>query len=98
MDIAPAEPVDPAPDNAWRLDRHVPIALIGALLLQTAWLGWWASGVAFRLDDHERRVSSLERTEVIQTQQFTSIAERLARIDERLTILVQERPRPREQP
>ena len=83
-------------EAGWHLDRHVPVALIGALLMQTAWLGWWASGVAFRLDDHERRVSSLERTESIQTQQFTSIAERLAHIDERLSLLLQERQRPRE--
>jgi hypothetical protein len=63
MDIAPAEPVAPAPDNTWHLDRRVPIALIGAVVLQTLGVAWWAAGVTFRLDDHERRVVVLEHSD-----------------------------------
>ena len=97
MDIPPMEPAAPAPDDAWHFDKRVPLALIGALVLQTLGIAWWASGVTFRLDDHERRVGLLERSDAAQLAQFTAIAERLARIDERLAILVEqhrlERPR-----
>lgn len=90
MDIAPPEPASVSQDAAWHLDKRVPLAMIGALALQTFGIAWWAAGVTFRLDDHERRVASLERTEAVQTQQFATIAERLARIDERLVLLIQE--------
>lgn len=104
MDIAPAEPIAAPPDQTWHLDRRVPLALIGALALQTLGVAWWAASVSFRVDDHERRVVLLERSDSTQVVQFAAITERLARIDERLAILVEqhrlETPRParREQP
>lgn len=45
-----------AAEGAWHLDRKVPVAIIGALLMQTMALGWWAS----KLDS---RVESLERAD-----------------------------------
>ena len=40
--------------DGWHLDRRVPISLIVTILLQTAGLVWWASGV-------ENRVAALEK-------------------------------------
>ena len=37
----------------WQMDRRIPVALVAALLLQSASVIWWASGL-------EGRVSSLE--------------------------------------
>jgi hypothetical protein len=101
MDISPDDPAATPAETSWHFDKRVPLAMLGALVLQTVSIAWWASGVTFRLEDHERRVTALERTEAIQTQQFTTIAERLARIDERLELmLLDRRPRQpaREQP
>jgi len=35
----------------WHLDRQVPLALIGAILIQTGAAFWWASSINERVDD-----------------------------------------------
>lgn len=105
MDIAPAEPVASAPDDAWHLDRRVPIALIGAILLQTFLLGVAWQNIVSTLAEHERhfartdaRVEAVEMSDRQQAATFATIAERLARIDERLTILVEQHRGERSRP
>jgi hypothetical protein len=98
MDIPPADLAARPLNTAWQLDRRVPLALIGALGLQTLGVAWWAASVTFRLDDHERRVVTLEHSDTAQLLQFTAITERLARIDERLAILVEEHRPERQRP
>lgn len=44
------------PDDTWHLDKRVPIALIGALILQTFAFGWWASAITSRVELLERQV------------------------------------------
>lgn len=45
----------------WRIDRHVPLALIfsiiSAITVQTIAASWWAAGVSFRISDLEQRMS-----------------------------------------
>lgn len=41
----------------WRIDRHVPLALIFAIAVQTLGAFWWAAGVSFRISDLEQRMS-----------------------------------------
>lgn len=41
-------------DGAWHLDKKVPLALIFAILVQTAMGFWWASGLTERVVVLER--------------------------------------------
>lgn len=36
--------------DTWKLDRHIPIAVIFALLAQTGGVVWWASTISSRVD------------------------------------------------
>jgi hypothetical protein len=49
---------DRDPDTHWTLDRRVPLALILALVLQTAGLVWWASSLSERVNTLERRAEA----------------------------------------
>lgn len=44
----------------WHLDRRIPIALILAIIGQTAGAVWWASTISGTVADHARRVTLLE--------------------------------------
>lgn len=55
----PDERVDPPIAGGWRLDKHVPIALIVAIGLQTGGIIWWASSINARVATLET-----ERTEL----------------------------------
>ena len=61
MDISPDDPAATPAETSWHFDKRVPLAMLGALVLQTVSIAWWASGVTFRLEDHERRVTALAR-------------------------------------
>jgi hypothetical protein len=42
----------------WHLDKRVPVALIFAMLVQTAGVVWWGATTSERLSNLERRVES----------------------------------------
>lgn len=44
----------PTEDNKWHLDKKVPIALILAIVGQTAMGVWWASNISTRVDNLEK--------------------------------------------
>ena len=44
---------DPA-SAGWHADKRVPLAIIGAIFLQTFGLGWYVSGQSARLDNVEK--------------------------------------------
>jgi hypothetical protein len=60
-------------DGRWHVDRRVPIATLGALLIQTAAVVWWASSLS-------ERVNNLERQAVLTAPQ----ADRLTRVEVKL--------------
>lgn len=66
--------------ESWHLDRRVPLALIFALLVQTAGIVWWAATLQAENEGQETRISRLEQ----QNAQSTVLGERLARLEERL--------------
>jgi hypothetical protein len=37
-------------EGTWKLDRHIPIAVIFAMLVQTGGAVWWAAGISSRVD------------------------------------------------
>ena len=55
------------PEQKWKVDRSVPVALILGMLVQTGAVVWWAATTSSRVD-------ALEKTQVT--------AERVARIEE----------------
>jgi hypothetical protein len=71
--MSEAPPESQAREDAWHLDKRVPIALILALLLQTASVVWWGARI-------DARVAMLEATDVSRA----SSSERLARVEENL--------------
>lgn len=54
----PPEVIDPETkmitDRTWRVDKHIPLALILAIFVQTATIAWWAAGVSFRIEQLEK--------------------------------------------
>ena len=62
--------------KSWKFDLQIPVAVVGATLLQTAAVVWWAATM-------DRRVSDIERQIAI----YSRDSERLIRIEERLGFL-----------
>ena len=60
-------------DKRWVLDRHVPLALIVTIVVQTVVAVWGASNLWARVGELEREVATL-----------TPQAERLIRLEEKL--------------
>lgn len=79
-------------DNAWHLDKRVPIALILAIFMQAAVTIWWAAGLSGDVRDMQRRVIVLEASDKDQTEIIRQVRELLARIDERMTIIIRQLP------
>jgi len=62
------------------LDKRVPIALILAILAQTAAGVWWAASQTARLDTAEKRVAVLESNDTKMTEAAAKSAASLAAI------------------
>lgn len=54
-------PLDDVQRQRWHVSKEVSLAVIFAIVSQSAILVWWARGQVARDDDLERRVASLER-------------------------------------
>lgn len=63
-------------DARWHLDKRIPIALIIALLSQTAGAIWWARGI-------EAKVEMLEKATASAAPQ----ADRLTRVEVKLDVV-----------
>lgn len=50
------------PPEPWHLDKRIPIAIIFALLTQTAGAVWWASAMSSNVDALRQADARLERT------------------------------------
>ena len=64
----------------WHLDKKVPLALIFALLIQTATAFWWAAKLESKVDSN-----------TIAVREVSKIKSVVTRIDERVKILLQQR-------
>jgi septal ring factor EnvC (AmiA/AmiB activator) len=53
-------------DNAWHLNKSVPVSLIMAMFLQSAAAIWWASSI-------ESRVGSIAKSDDAQAQQIRTV-------------------------
>jgi uncharacterized coiled-coil protein SlyX len=68
----------------WHLDRKVPLALILALLLQTAGMVWWAASLSSKVAEHTADIGALQANVSHMNNEAGRIREVLARLDERL--------------
>jgi hypothetical protein len=89
---------DQTPPPGWTVDRRIAlptlIMLAGNLLLGI----WLASSAYAHLNEIDRRVTRLEASDGRQADAFAKIADRLARIEERIISLQrQARPDPHSQ-
>lgn len=53
-------------EGGWRIDRHIPIALILTMLGQLVGVVWWGSSMQHALSDHERRIGAQETGKVTE--------------------------------
>ena len=67
--------------DQWHLDKRVPIGFILALLVQSAGIVWWGAGLDGQVDDHDRRIVSLERVDDARTHEMNGIEGRLSRLE-----------------
>lgn len=66
--------------QGWKIDRHIPIAVIFTIIAQTCGAFWWASSV-------DRRIESLERLQAESTEQerrIRALENNAASVEERL--------------
>ena len=68
----------------WHLDKRVPLALILALLVQTAGMVWWAATLSSRVDGHAADIARLVESNSGHAAERQRVAETLARLDERM--------------
>lgn len=80
-------------DGEWKVDRHIPVALIVAVLGQAAVVFWWASQMDARLS----HVEAIQRSTPNPSERIVRVEVGLEAIKERLgeiKTLLMARPRP----
>ena len=64
--------------DTWKIDRHIPLALIVTVLAQGAMIVWWGSGVDSRLTQeaarNDRQDNQIEATEAALGAQEVAFA------------------------
>lgn len=70
--------------TTYRLERHVPLALVAGILLQAGIALWWAATQDSATRYQDLRLAALESRAESERQQGREMLDRLARIEERL--------------
>lgn len=79
---------DDGQDASWHLDKRVPIALVGAILIQTFTLGWWSASMSYRISALEQASPSsvAEFSKLEAAREATNLA--VARIETKMDSLL----------
>lgn len=83
-----------ADDSAWHLDKRVPLALIFAIVVQTATIFWWASAISQRVAalEAERAATADYQGRIVRLEtQIAGLQETMNGIDAKLDRLLQAR-------
>lgn len=91
------QPHDPA-SGAWHWDKRIPVAIVGAILIQTFGMGYWAANLSSRITTLEEagRISSGQDARIVRVEtQVQSIQRTLDRIDTKLDRIIQGAPNER---
>lgn len=67
------KPSRPREERGWIIDRHIPIALLIGLAMQTVGAIWWAASTTARIDQLES-----------QAKANAPMAERVIRVEEKI--------------
>lgn len=62
-------------DDRWKLDKHIPVAVIFTIVVQGFAGVWWVTGLQHSVQDHERRLAA---------QEASKVAERMAVVEVQL--------------
>lgn len=83
--------LDPA-NGAWHLDKRIPLAMLGAILMQTAAFGFWIGQISNRLDSaletnrqQDARLEAQEKTVNSQAVMAATTAAQLNAVRESLS-------------
>jgi hypothetical protein len=71
--------------QAWHLDRRVPIALIVALAVQTSGIVWWAASLSGRVDQHARDIARTGGEVAVLRDAAQTQAVQMGRIEEQIS-------------
>ena len=72
----------------WHLDKRIPLALIGAILIQTGSAFWWASSINERvasLESWRQDSKNIAADIAVVKSQITDVKGVLDRIDEQIS-------------
>ena len=74
--------------EGWKLDKHIPIALVFAMFVQTITIVWWFSGwtatIEERLKNLENDGRSNAKSTIIREGRIRELENNVHRMDERL--------------
>lgn len=71
---------DPAAQH-WHLDKRVNVAMIAALVVQAVVLGTWVGGIDEKVNQHDRRLMSLEAVDDRRSLEMRNIEGRLSSLE-----------------
>lgn len=66
-------------DNRWKLDKHIPVAVIFTIVAQGAALVWWVSGLQHSVQDHEKRLVAQEAAKISERMAVVEVQMRDSR-------------------
>jgi hypothetical protein len=75
---------DPA-SMRWHIDRRVPVALIGTMLLQIVMGVYWLANIEFRVDTHAEDLVRIEAALSEGDRDSQGLDNRLTRLEEKLS-------------
>ena len=61
-------------NNKWHVGKEIPLAMIFALLCQTAGVIWWAASLSGKIDSLAEQVAELKSDKRLQENSFKDIA------------------------
>lgn len=76
----------PENDKQWRIDKHIPVAFIFAIFLQTAGALWWASKVDSTVDTNAKQIIELQEA----VKENRQLYERIIRLEVMLERILDE--------
>lgn len=77
---------DDGTNGTFHLDKRLPLALIIAIIVQTGGAFWWASAVANRLDDQQRRIETSERGQLEMLKVMTDLRVTLVELKTEISV------------
>jgi hypothetical protein len=80
----------PKDSNKWHVGKEIPLAMIFALLFQTAGVIWWAASLSGKIDNLTEQVAELKSDKRLQENSFKDIAvieQRVVSNERRLLLL-----------